>query len=136
MEELNIQAKTENLEQVIDFVNQQLEKLNCSMKVQIQIDVAVEEIFVNVSHYAYQSAVGDVIVRMQICQNPLKAVITFIDKGIPYNPLAKADPDVTLSAEKREIGGLGIYMVKKSMDEVTYSYEEGQNILTIHKQIA
>lgn len=135
MQELNVQAKTENLEQVIDFVNQQLEKINCSMKAQIQIDVAVEEIFVNVSHYAYQSNVGEVIVRIQICQTPLKVVITFIDKGIPYNPLDKKDPDVTLSAEEREIGGLGIYMVKKSMDNVTYVYEEGQNILTIYKEI-
>ncbi len=135
MQELNVQAKTENLEQVIDFVNQQLEKINCSMKAQIQIDVAVEEIFVNVSHYAYQSNIGEVIVRIQICQTPLKVVITFIDRGIPYNPLDKKDPDVTLSAEEREIGGLGIYMVKKSMDKVTYVYEEGQNILTIYKEI-
>lgn len=73
--------------------------------------------------------------RIQICQTPLKVVITFIDRGIPYNPLDKKDPDVTLSAEEREIGGLGIYMVKKSMDKVTYVYEEGQNILTIYKEI-
>lgn len=61
--------------------------------------------------------------------------ITFSDSGKPYNPLEKPDPDVTLSAEERSIGGLGIFMVKKSMDDMRYEYKDGQNILTITKRL-
>ena len=72
---------------------------------------------------------------MEVTEDPLAVVITFIDNGVPYDPLAKADPDTTLSAEEREIGGLGIYMVKKSMDDITYEYRDGQNILAIKKNL-
>lgn len=136
MRELVIQAKTDNLDALLDFVNQELEQLECPMKVQVQIDIAVEEIFVNIAHYAYGSNLGDAIVRVEVNNEPLVVVITFIDNGIPYDPLAKEDPDVTLSAEEREIGGLGIYMVKKSMDNVSYMYKDGQNILSIEKKIS
>lgn len=136
MRELVIQAKTDNLDALLDFVNQELEQLECPMKVQVQIDIAVEEIFVNIAHYAYGSNLGDAIVRVEVNNEPLVVVITFIDNGVPYDPLAKEDPDVTLSAEEREIGGLGIYMVKKSMDNVSYMYKDGQNILSIQKKIS
>ena len=105
------------------------------MKAQMQIDVAVEELFVNIASYAYQPGVGSATVRLETEQEPLTVAITFIDRGVPYDPLAKADPDVTLSAEEREIGGLGIYMVKKSMDGMAYQYKDGQNILTIRKKL-
>ena len=133
MKELTLAATVENLEEVTDFVNAQLEALDCPMKVQIQIDVAIDEIFSNIAHYAYQPEIGQATVRVEIAENPLAAVITFIDNGIPYDPLAKADPDLTLSAEERQIGGLGIYMVKKSMDAISYQYKDGQNILTVKK---
>ena len=133
MKELTLAATVENLEEVTDFVNAQLEALDCPMKVQIQIDVAIDEIFSNIAHYAYQPEIGQATVRVEITENPLAAVITFIDNGIPYDPLAKADPDLTLSAEERQIGGLGIYMVKKSMDAISYQYKDGQNILTLKK---
>ena len=68
--------------------------------------------------------------------NPLSVIITFVDHGVPYDPLAKADPDITLSANKRQIGGLGIYLVKKTMDDVSYKYEDGHNILTIKKLLS
>ncbi len=103
------------------------------MKIQFQIDVAVEELFVNIAHYAYTPETGTATIRVKIEEDPLSASITFIDSGIPYNPLEKEDPDVTLSAEERGIGGLGIYMVKKSMDDMIYEYTDGQNILTIKK---
>ena len=103
------------------------------MKVQMQIDIAVEEIFVNVAHYAYTPNVGKVKIRLEKPADSTGVDITFIDSGIPYDPLAKPDPDVTLSAEERQIGGLGIFMVKKSMDSMLYEYTDGQNILTMRK---
>ena len=135
MKELNIAATVENIEAVTDFVNEQLEALDCPMKAQMQIDIAIDELFGNIAHYAYNPEVGDATVRVEVVEDPLSVIITFIDKGVPYDPLAKADPNVTLSAEEREIGGLGIFMVKKTMDEVTYEYKDGRNILAIKKSL-
>ena len=133
MKELEIEALTDNLPKVLEFVDEQLEAADCPMKIQMQIDIAVEEIFVNIAHYAYSPNAGSAMVRVEILPDPPSVDITFIDNGIPYDPLAKADPDVTLSAEERQIGGLGIFMVKKSMDDVKYEYLDGHNILTLKK---
>lgn len=133
MKELELEAKVENLSEVLAFVDEQLEAADCPMKIQMQIDIAVEEIFVNIANYAYAPEIGTATVRVEVMGDPPSVDITFIDKGIPYDPLAKADPDVTLSAEERQIGGLGIFMVKKSMDDVKYAYLDGHNILTIKK---
>ena len=135
MKELTIAATVENIETVTDFVNQQLEALDCPIKAQMQIDIAIDELFGNIAHYAYNPDVGQATVRVEVVENPLAVIITFIDNGIPYDPLAKEDPDVTLSAEDRPMGGLGIYMVKKSMDEIIYEYKDGQNILKIKKSL-
>ena len=135
MTELTIAATVENIEMVTDFVNQQLEALDCPMKAQMQIDIAIDELFSNIARYSYNPEVGQATVRVEVVEDPLAVTITFIDNGVPYDPLAKADPDVTLSAEEREIGGLGIYMVKKTMDDITYEYKDGQNILSIKKCI-
>ena len=135
MKELNISATIENIAAVTAFVDEQLEELDCPMKTQLQVDVAIDELFGNIAHYAYNPEVGAATVRVEVTEDPLSVVITFIDNGVPYDPLAKADPDVTLSAEEREIGGLGIYMVKKSMDDISYEYKNGQNILRIKKHI-
>ena len=135
MRELTVDAIIENIEKVTDFVNEELEKLDCSPKAQIQIDVAIDELFGNIAHYAYNPNVGTATIRMEVVQDPMAVVLTFIDHGIPYDPLAKEDPDIKLSAEERKIGGLGIYMVKKSMDEITYEYKDGQNILRIKKNL-
>ncbi len=135
MRELNIEALIDNLDKVIAFVDEEVDKLDCSVKVRTQIDIAVEELFVNIAHYAYNPETGPAIVRVEVEQDPLAVSITFIDQGVPYDPLAKADPDITLSAEDREIGGLGIFMVKKSMDSIDYEYKDGQNILHIRKLI-
>ena len=135
MTELTIAATVENIEVVTDFVNEQLAALDCPMKAQMQIDIAIDELFGNIAHYAYNPEIGQATVRVEVVENPLAVTITFIDNGVPYDPLAKADPDTTLSAEEREIGGLGIYMVKKYMDDITYEYKDGQNILTIKKKI-
>lgn len=133
MKELTIRATVENIEKVTAFVEEQLEALDCPLKVQMQIDIAIDELFGNIAHYAYGSQIGEVTVRVEVMEEPMAVEITFIDKGVPYNPLAKEDPNVTLSAEERSIGGLGIYMVKKSMDEMSYEYKDGKNILWIKK---
>lgn len=135
MKELLIDATVENIETVTAFVNEQLEALNCSIKSQTQIDIAIDELFGNIAHYAYNPEVGPVTVRVEVTGDPITVIITFIDHGIPYDPLKKEDPNITLSAEEREIGGLGIYIVKKSMDDITYEYKDGQNILKIKKKI-
>ena len=133
MKELEISALNENTTQVLAFVDEQLEAVGCPMKIQMQIDLAMEEIFVNIANYAYDPDVGPATVRVSISEKPQIVDITFIDHGVPYDPLAKEDPDITLSAEEREIGGLGIFMVKKSMDDVKYEYRDGHNILTLKK---
>lgn len=135
MKELMIDATLENIPVVTDFVSEQLEQLDCPMKVQIQISIAIDELFSNIARYAYNPTTGSATVQVEVTENPLAVVITFIDEGKPYDPLAKEDPDITLSAEEREVGGLGIYMVKKSMDDVTYEYKDGRNILKIKKSI-
>ncbi len=135
MRELTIDAAVENIEKVTVFVDEQLEMLECPMKAQMQIDIAIDELFGNIAHYAYNPEVGPATVRVEVVEEPLSVVITFIDNGVPYDPLKKDDPDITLSAEEREIGGLGIYMVKKTMDEISYEYNDGQNILKIRKHI-
>ena len=135
MKELTVAATVENIEVVTDFVNQQLEELACPMKAQMQINIAIDELFSNIAHYSYNPEIGQATVRVEVMENPLAVSITFIDNGVPYDPLSKEDPDLTLSAEERQIGGLGIYMVKKSMDEITYEYKDGQNILSIKKCI-
>lgn len=133
MKELVIEAKKTNLDAVLSFIDEQLGEAECSKKTRMTIDVAVEELFVNISSYAYDPKIGTAVVQVSVHNEPLSVEITFIDNGKPYDPLAKTDPDVTLDAEHRQIGGLGIFMVKKSMDDVQYEYKDGRNILTIKK---
>lgn len=136
MKELTTEATIENIEKVTDFVNEQLEAVDCPMKAQMQIDIAIDELFGNIANYAYHPEVGSATVRVEVTESPLAVIITFIDNGVPYDPLAKDDPDTTLSADERQIGGLGIFMVKKSMDQISYEYKDGQNILRIKKNLA
>jgi sigma-B regulation protein RsbU (phosphoserine phosphatase) len=128
-------AKVEALSDVLGFVDQTLESCECPMKIQMAICVAIEEVFVNVAHYAYGDGDGDM--SLGIGFDPESREITFrmTDKGTPFDPLQKPDPDITLSAEDREIGGLGIFITKKTMDTVSYAYENGENVLTMIKKI-
>ncbi len=135
MKEWMVEATIENVPGVLEFVDAQLEQYHCPIKTQMQVDIAVEELFSNIAHYAYNPEIGSATVRVEVAKDPLAVVITFMDNGIPYDPLAREDPDITLSAEEREIGGLGIYMVKRTMDDVSYEYKDGQNILRIRKLI-
>ena len=133
--DLDIEAVEENLSKVMSFVDENLEAVGCSMKAQMQIDIAVEEIFVNICKYAYHPDKGRAVVRVEVSDDPVQVKITFIDHGKPYDPLLKDDPDVTLSADERQIGGLGIFMVKQTMDAVEYQYKDGSNILTLVKNL-
>ena len=135
MKELTIAAVVENIDTVTEFVNTQLENLDCPLKAQMQIDIAIDELFGNIAHYAYNPDVGNATVRVEVTEEPLAVIITFIDGGVPYDPLNAEDPDISLSAEDRQLGGLGIYMVKKSMDEISYEYKDGKNILSIKKKL-
>ena len=128
-------AKTEALADVLGFVEQRLDSFGCPMKIQMAVCVAIEEVFVNVAHYAYGEGGGDM--SLGIGFDEVNRAVTFrmTDKGIPFDPLKNPDPDITLSAEERDIGGLGIFITKKTMDSVTYTYENGENILTMIKRI-
>lgn len=127
------EADDKALSSVISFVESELEEAGANMKSLMQICVAVEEIFVNVAHYAYPGKNGDVSLSIDV-KNSV-ATLVFTDSGIPFNPLEKDDPDITLSAEDRNIGGLGIFMVKKSMDEVRYERLEDRNVFTMVKGV-
>ena len=117
------------------FVEEHLEEAGCPLKAQMQISIAVEEIFINIASYAYAPGTGKAIIRVEFTKDPSVVSITFIDRGVPYNPLDKQDPDVTLPADERDIGGLGIFMAKEIMDDEYYEYKDGQNILTMTKKL-
>lgn len=128
---LTVAASVDQLPDVLAFVDTLLEENDCPMKAQMQIDIALEELFVNIAHYAYPDGTGEAQILASTTPDCIE--ITLIDSGIPYDPLAKPDPDVTLSAEERAVGGLGIFMTKKMMDDISYRYVNGKNNLTIKK---
>ena len=133
--ELELEAVRENLDEVVAFLEERLDATDCTPKARMQINLAVEEIFVNIASYAYNPDTGKATVRVEVSDEPVSVTITFVDHGVPYDPLAKEDPDVSLSAEERNVGGLGIFLTKQVMDEVSYEYKHGQNILRIRKKV-
>jgi len=133
MEEIKVKAELEQLDTVIRFIDGELDKIGCGLKAKLQIEVAVEEIFVNIAHYAYPDKDGTTIIRFSFDDQANIATLCFLDSGTPYNPLAREEPDTTLSVEERSIGGLGIFMVKKTMDNIEYEYKDGNNVLTLQK---
>ena len=130
------EATLDRLTDVMSFIDGILECLDCPMRAQMQIDVAVEEIYVNIASYAYTPGTGPACLQVELREDPRTLLITFIDSGVPYDPLAKPDPDISLPASERQIGGLGIFMVKKTMDDMIYEYRDGQNVLTLVKVLA
>lgn len=95
MKEMTIPATVENIEKVTEFVNGQLEDIDCPFKAQMQIDIAIDELFGNIAHYAYNPETGPATVRIEVTEAPISVIITFIDHGVPYDPLKKDDPDIT-----------------------------------------
>ena len=128
-------AKTESLNDVLGFVEETLEGFECPMKIQTAVCVAIEEVFVNVAHYAYPDSTGDMTLHIGFDESSRTITFRMTDRGVPFDPLKKPDPDITLSAEEREIGGLGIFIAKKTMDSLSYAYENGENILTMMKKL-
>lgn len=132
---ITVTAETEKLGAVLGFVDEILESVECPIRTQMQIDVAVEELFVNIARYAYKMRKGKADISVWYDKDTGTICIEFRDKGVPFDPQLRQDPDISLSAEKRAIGGLGIFMVKKSMDGMHYRREGDRNILTIWKKI-
>ena len=135
MKKLTLQATLENIPAVTAFIDEQLEALGCPMKAQMQIDVAIDELFSNIARYAYEPGTGDVTVRLDTQEQPKAVIITFIDSGTPFNPLVAEMPDISLSAEDRPIGGLGIHLVRKTMDDMHYERTDHRNVLSIQKNL-
>ena len=133
MEKITVEAVIENLQTVIDFATEKMEARDCSMKVIMQTELVIEEIFVNIANYAYHPETGSATFCIEFEKNPDAVLMTFVDGGKPYNPLEKPDPDTTLALEERDIGGLGIFLVKKNVDEISYEYADGKNILHMKK---
>lgn len=132
-EERTFPADINALPEVQSFFEGLLEQLACPMKTQIAVSVAIEEIFVNIAHYAYPAGDGTAVAGFAFDPETRTATFVLRDQGIPFDPLKQKAPDITLSAEERGIGGLGILITRKTMDSVTYRYENGENILTMQK---
>ena len=136
MDELEVEADIKHLETVLSFIDEHLEAVDCPIQTQMSIDIAVEEIFVNIAHYAYKDMQqGKAWIKIGFDKDPLVMNLRFIDTGKPFDPVSKPDPDITQKAEDRKIGGLGIYMVKKSMDSMEYERLGVRNILTLKKRL-
>ena len=135
MESITVKAKTEALDTVTDFVEEKLAPCDCPMRTLLQLRLAIEEIFVNIASYAYSPEEGDAEIRCEVLEDPLRVVVQFLDSGRPFDPLAREDADTSEEALMSREGGLGILLVKKTMDDVQYSYEGGKNILTIMKKL-
>jgi len=133
MEKITVEATVENLQQVIDFATEKLEERDCPMKAAMQLELVIEEIFVNIASYAYHPDKGSATFCVDFEEDPEAVILTFVDSGKPYNPLEKPDPDVSLDINEREIGGLGIFLVKKNVDEISYERTNGKNILRLKK---
>ena len=134
MKECTVNAVIDSIETVTAFVDEILEENDCPIKVQMQIDIVIDELFSNIANYAYGEASGTATVCAGYDGEKGEFVLIFIDSGVPYDPIKAEEPDITLSAEDRKIGGLGIFLVKKTMDDIRYRYEDGKNILTVTKK--
>ena len=136
LDQITVNAEVSQVKTVTGFVNKRLEALGCSRRVMVQVDVAIDELFSNIAHYAYHPDTGPATVMVEVEEDPLCVMITFVDHGVPFDPLAEERPDISrLPKEQRPIGGFGLFMVKKTMDDISYEYRDGQNILTIRKRI-
>ncbi|BDZ69590.1 ATP-binding protein [Methanobacterium petrolearium] len=133
MNTITITAKIENLPNVLNFINNQLNGLNISGKTLFQLELAIEEIYVNIARYAYVGEEGAVTITSCIEEDPLQIIVEFTDSGVPFNPLENEDPDFSQKTEEKEIGGLGIHLIKKNVDSLGYKFHDNKNVLTIKK---
>jgi serine/threonine-protein kinase RsbW len=135
MDQITVPAQKENLSRVLEFIGQELESFPYNPKALLRLELAVEEAFVNIASYAYQPDNGEITVGMGIDEEPLQVTVQLIDSGIRFNPLENEDPDVSTGIEQKQPGGLGIFLIKKNVDQVQYQYQEGKNMLTLHQRM-
>lgn len=135
MKEIIVPAKIEELANIQGLIESDLEDYECGMKSMMQVSIAVEEIFVNIASYAYGTEDGVTKILYEFREEPSRIYMEFHDTGKKFNPLEKEDTDTSLPIEDKQIGGLGILMVKKSMDVMEYLYEKSTNILMIEKNL-
>jgi len=128
-------ALTSNVDEMIEPIVQSLNDLNVDKKVIYKIHLCLEELLANVASYAYYPKQGEVEVSHEIKQDPRHIVIQIVDSGKPFNPLEVNEPDLDASLEDRQVGGLGLFIVKKTMDEIAYQREDNKNILIVKKNI-
>ena len=130
-----LDAVPENFAAVQDWIRDRLASVPCSMRTLLELDMIVEEVFINIANYAYGSQIGKAWVDLSMDDSNKCLTMTFRDKGIPYDPLKKETPDLTSPADKRAIGGLGIFLVHEYSDSLSYEYKNGENQLTIRKEL-
>ena len=135
MKIIQVDSTIENLSSVMEFINSELDDLLCPEQIRAKIKLAIDELFGNICFYAYDPIPGPVKICLESETDPPAVVISFTDKGKPYNPLEADEPDVELSGEDRPIGGLGIFLVQSTMDDMKYEYKNEQNILTFKKYL-
>ena len=135
MESITVGAKLDALDTVVEFVDAQLARYGCPEMTQLEIRLAVEEIFVNITSYAYHPKDGEAEIRCDVLEDPLRVVIQILDSGKPFDPLSQEEADTSEEALMGREGGLGILLVCSTMDNVSYNYENGKNILTILKTL-
>jgi len=133
LKQFKSKAVMNQFEQFIGFVEDALGSVGMAQKNIFSLMTVSEEIIVNIIHYAYDEKPGDLEIIFEGDEQNVR--LTFIDKGTPFNPLTQSQVDTSLKAHEREIGGLGIHMIKSMTDRMMYDYKEGKNILTIEKQI-
>lgn len=131
--ELQVEAVRERLPEVMDFIRRHLEMAHCPAKERMQIEVAVEEVFVNIADYAYSPEMGRIKVCVEFSAGFVTVSITFPDSGAPHDLPSHRDPEINAPSEERGTAGMGILIAKKIMDEVTYEYRDGCNVLKLKK---
>ena len=135
MDPITVPAYKENLADVLEFIRQKVEAYPHQESSLLQLELSLEEAYVNIASYAYPEEPGDVIVGLKIDENPLVVTVELVDTGIRFDPLEKDDPDISIGIDERKPGGLGILLLKQNADQVHYQYLEGKNILTIRKRL-
>ena len=136
MREIELEAKRENLHQVFDFVTRELEPYISEKKMLRQFKLCVEEVFLNIAQYAYHPKTGPAKILLSVLdEGPLRVEISFIDHGLPFDPLEAGEPDLDADLDERRVGGLGIFLVRTHMDDVYYEYKNGENVLTLEKTL-
>lgn len=136
MRELTVTATMDQIPVITAFVEEELERRQCPPKIRLQLELVIDELISNIVRYAYGDDGGDITVQLEWEEDPAAVVLTFVDQGVPYDPLQRQDPDVSLPAEQRQNGGLGIFLVKQLMDRLEYQFTDGQNVFTVWKYVS